>query len=520
MTVNVDADPDIALVSTAKTIIEGGSYTMTQATANSETALKAELVSQINALTGMSGTGITVTGSAITLSSFMAAVSGASGSPSGTNGSFTFTVALTKGVVNDTTTGKSGTITATAYTGGSGGSNGGGAIVTSPVKPEGTIEKVQQKAEGAPEANLNNSITELKADVFTSEEQKKLEAGEDAKLTLKVENISASVGDSDKKLVEEKIKSEQPNSEQQNSEQQNKETTVLYIDISLYKQIGNEAEIRVTETSNKISISIQVPDEMLSAADGYNRTYRVVRVHNGVVEFLDGTYDPETHLFTFETDRFSVYALTYQDTKNATDNTATSISDSDQDKITAYHDFSHLRLTAVASKNVQKLSYAKVSGADGYLIYGAQCGQELKELADVEKTVTGYTDENLKPATYYKYQVKAYKIIDGEKVIIATSELVRSVTASKTYGNPTKITTKLSSVTLAAGNTKKVTYQLVLPDGKRMKDYASLIRFESTDTKIATISSNGKITAISKGSCYVYVYAQNGVYAKIKIIVE
>lgn len=128
--------------------------------------------------------------------------------------------------------------------------------------------------------------------------------------------------------------------------------------------------------------------------------------------------------------------------------------------------------------------------------------------------------KNLKQATYYKYQVKAYKIIDGEKVIIATSKLVRSVTTSKTYGNPTKITTKNSSVTLAVGESKKVTYQIVLPENKKMKEYANLTRFESTDQKIATIDSSGIITAKTKGSCYVYVYAQNGVYVKIELTVK
>jgi len=42
-----------------------------------------------------------------------------------------------------------------------------------------------------------------------------------------------------------------------------------------------------------------------------------------------------------------------------------------------------------------------------------------------------------------------------------------------------------------------VGYQVVLPENRKMKDYASMTRFETTDKKIATISSSGKITAKS-----------------------
>ena len=42
----------------------------------------------------------------------------------------------------------------------------------------------------------------------------------------------------------------------------------------------------------------------------------------------------------------------------------------------------------------------------------------------------------------------------------------------------------------------------------------------STNTKIATVTKNGRIKAKKKGTCYIYVYAQNGVYKKIKVVVS
>ena len=107
---------DAEAVATAKAAIEGASgWTVAQATANTEAAVKTWLATQINALSGVGATGITIAASNITISNFKAAVAGTAGSPSGTNGSFTFTVSLAKGSSSATTTSKAGTVTATSY---------------------------------------------------------------------------------------------------------------------------------------------------------------------------------------------------------------------------------------------------------------------------------------------------------------------------------------------------------------------------------------------------------------------
>ena len=46
------------------------------------------------------------------------------------------------------------------------------------------------------------------------------------------------------------------------------------------------------------------------------------------------------------------------------------------------------------------------------------------------------------------------------------------------------------------------------------------MQYESTNTKVATVTKGGKIQPKSKGSCSIYVYAQNGVYKKIKLTVK
>lgn len=41
----------------------------------------------------------------------------------------------------------------------------------------------------------------------------------------------------------------------------------------------------------------------------------MLEIHDGKVEILKGVYDEKTHTYTFETDKFSDYAILYQDTK-------------------------------------------------------------------------------------------------------------------------------------------------------------------------------------------------------------
>ncbi len=43
---------------------------------------------------------------------------------------------------------------------------------------------------------------------------------------------------------------------------------------------------------------------------------------------------------------------------------------------------------------------------------------------------------------------------------------------------------------------------------------------EHENKKVATVSKSGKITAKSKGSCYIYIFAHNGASKRIKITVR
>ncbi|MBQ7065616.1 MAG: bacterial Ig-like domain-containing protein [Lachnospiraceae bacterium] len=183
--------------------------------------------------------------------------------------------------------------------------------------------------------------------------------------------------------------------------------------------------------------------------------------------------------------------------------------------------FYKLRLKATGKTKSVKLTWKKVKDADGYIIYGARCGQSMKKIKTIigNKKVT-YTQKKLKKGKYYKYMVVAYKTIDGKKYTIATSKSAHAVTKGGKYGNPTKVSVKSSKMTIKVGKKKTIKASYTLPKGKKASIHIAKFRYESTNTKVATVTKKGVVKAKKKGSAYIYVYAQNGVYKKVKITVK
>lgn len=83
----------------------------------------------------------------------------------------------------------------------------------------------------------------------------------------------------------------------------------LYLDINLYKKIGSNDAVKVTETNGKVKVSILIPEKLWKSG----RTFEIIRIHEGVATVIPGSYDENTHVFTFETDEFSTYAIAYKD---------------------------------------------------------------------------------------------------------------------------------------------------------------------------------------------------------------
>ena len=91
-----------------------------------------------------------------------------------------------------------------------------------------------------------------------------------------------------------------------------------YLDISLFKYMtvnGKQQDgVALRTTKNALTISVAVPDALINTNSAVNRTYCIVRRHDGAITVLDAAFDAASKTLTFKTDRFSDYAIAYKDT--------------------------------------------------------------------------------------------------------------------------------------------------------------------------------------------------------------
>jgi hypothetical protein len=144
------------------------------------------------------------------------------------------------------------------------------------------------KEENPLTAAINNDESELEEMLGVKAEEKALGVN----VWLEVTDVSDLIPEEEKQVIEEATEDY---------------TVAMYVDISMFKKVGVEEQTQVHETNNKVKISFVLPEELR----GLGREYSIVRYHNGEVEVIKADYDPETHLCSFETDRFSSYAIIY-----------------------------------------------------------------------------------------------------------------------------------------------------------------------------------------------------------------
>ena len=92
---------------------------------------------------------------------------------------------------------------------------------------------------------------------------------------------------------------------------------VNYFDVSvLLKNKETDALIAGIPTlANEIELSVMLPENLQQIADGYVRKFYIVREHEGSYELLDAKLSQDGTYLTFNTSKFSTYALAYEDVK-------------------------------------------------------------------------------------------------------------------------------------------------------------------------------------------------------------
>ena len=183
-----------------------------------------------------------------------------------------------------------------------------------------------------------------------------------------------------------------------------------------------------------------------------------------------------------------------------------------------------LQLSATkTTKSSVTLKWKKVKNADGYVVYGNRCGNKSKyvKLADTVKTT--FVNKKLKKGTYYKYIVVAYKGSGEEKCVVSTSKVVHSATTGGKAGNAKKITVKKikkNKISLKKKKTFSLKTKITKQSKKQTIKKHRALSYESTNQIVATVNSKGKIKAVGKGTCYIYIYHQNGISSRVKVTVK
>ncbi len=148
--------------------------------------------------------------------------------------------------------------------------------------------------------------------VFTEEQVAAINDGADTEVKTVIGKIESTA--EDKSLVEAQLNST------------NK--IAMYLDLKVVASVtkdGNKVgeDVTVSETGTPVKFTVALDDSLINTKNTVDRTYQVVRIHNGVVDVLPATFDADSKTITFETDKFSTYALMYTDTPKASKTPAT-----------------------------------------------------------------------------------------------------------------------------------------------------------------------------------------------------
>lgn len=85
-----------------------------------------------------------------------------------------------------------------------------------------------------------------------------------------------------------------------------------YLDINILVKANDQVIGEVNELDNEVTFTVAIPEDLMKEG----RTFYVIRVHDGKAEKLD-TVENEDGTLTFKTDKFSTYALAYEDAQES-----------------------------------------------------------------------------------------------------------------------------------------------------------------------------------------------------------
>lgn len=208
-------------------------------------------------------------------------------------------------------------------------------VVTGGKEPN-TVTPVVSK--GTPATSVSSDadkIVENTKASYSEEQQAALKEGGKADVKVSVSKTTPTA--EDKKLVEVQLNST------------NK--IAMYLDLGVKVSIKDAdgtvigSDVALSETGTPVQFTVALDDSFINTNNTVDRTYQVVRIHEGKVDVLPATFDPETKTITFESDKFSTYALMYTDTPKTSKTPVTS----DDGNVALYAGMGVIALAAVVA---------------------------------------------------------------------------------------------------------------------------------------------------------------------------
>lgn len=155
---------------------------------------------------------------------------------------------------------------------------------------------------GAPDTTMNSSKASVVQAAATAGELSSVAEGDRLDIWLVVKDIS------------ETIKPE-PKAELDKTAEVSGMTAGQYFDVSMFRKLASEdKETAVTSTRTPVSVTIAIPEGLINRNTRIRRSYMLIRYYEGVAEVMPAVYDSGAETLTFETDKFSEYAIAYSDT--------------------------------------------------------------------------------------------------------------------------------------------------------------------------------------------------------------
>ena len=176
-------------------------------------------------------------------------------------------------------------------------------------------------------------------------------------------------------------------------------------------------------------------------------------------------------------------------------------------------------------KHSVTLRWKKVSGAVRYVVYGNKCGKKnrmrkIKTIKGRKIKIKKIKNKKLKKGTYYKFLVMA---LDQKGQVLSISKTTHVATKGGRAANILAVAfpTKVNILLADKGGVYPIGARYFIPEssGQRVKIHRQ-VQFESGNNSIASVSKRGVLRTKAAGSCYIYAYAQNGIYAKIMLRVK